>query len=465
MGSAVERAWQPKDAAGPGSERSAEEARAAMLRARAELLRPSDISRIIESVRSEYAIEARSTPEAELAFLRRAAESGKPDALLALGLYLAYATEGGGDPFVAIDLFRRAHEAGSTRALTELGRLHLSGLGLTLDPDKAVAYFEKARAGGDAEGAFLLGMAHRLDLFAGADPGLARLLLEESAARGHVGAQTTAYLLQKKGELDFGGTDVVVPWLEAAARTGDSIALYELGHYYMKAGRFDDGFAALSTAAEAGSPSAREMVVRLALRDRPTPAMVESAVRLAREMTAVPELADGDMLFLRAAVEALMAQSGKNDSDPLAWLRMAEARKEHRAAVARMRIERGEDPRTVFRETDRLSTEQAYVQMFELRLDVEAATPVSDVLPRPIAAPEVPYPAELRSTKQSGRVVVEFVVDPQGNVTKLSIVEASHPAFAAAALETLQHWRFTPGRKGGKSVHVKMRQPFNFRPE
>lgn len=61
--------------------------------------------------------------------------------------------------------------------------------------------------------------------------------------------------------------------------------------------------------------------------------------------------------------------------------------------------------------------------------------------------------------------MVEFVVDPQGNVTNMTILEASHPAFAASALETLQRWRFTPGRKGGTPVRTKMRQPFVFEPD
>ena len=410
-------------------------------------------------------MEALTTPEAELGVLERAAESGKPDALLALGLYLAYATEGGGDPVLAADLFRRAHEAGSARALAELGRLHLSGQGVPLDPDKAVVYFDQARSKGDAEGAFLLAMANRLDLFADADPARVRALMSEAAHRGHVGAQTTAFLLHTSGEFDFGGLDVVAPWLEAAARSGDAIALDELASHYMDTGRFREGLSVLVTAAEAGSSTARESVTLMALQDRLTPEALDNGVRMAREMTAVPGLADGRALFLRAAVESVLALSGSNDSDPIAWLRLAEERKDYRATIARLRLERGDDPRRVFSEAGRLSVEEAYLKMLEMRSDFAPPPGATDAPPRPIFAPAPSYPVELRATGQSGRVVVGFVVDPQGNVSDLSVVEASHPAFAVMALETVQRWRFTPGRKGGLPVSTKMRLPLSFKPD
>lgn len=64
MDGAVDGAAQSTAAAGQGPRRSAAEARAALLREGTLLFRPADVSRIIESVRSEYETEARTTPEA-----------------------------------------------------------------------------------------------------------------------------------------------------------------------------------------------------------------------------------------------------------------------------------------------------------------------------------------------------------------------------------------------------------------
>lgn len=429
------------------------------------LLRPADFERLIAAVQDEFRLERAATPEAELDILRRAAESGKPDALLGLGLYLAYATEGGGDPVLAADLFHRAHAAGSSRALAELGRLHLTGTGLPLDPERAASFFEQARGEGDTEGVFLLGMANRLELFAGADPVRACELLTEAADRGHVGAQTAAFVLQQDGELDFGGMDRAVGWLEAAAGTGDSGALMHLATFYAKRGRADDAFATLMVAAEAGSQQARERLAMSLVSGRFTPKSLPRAIQLVRELTAVPDLADSRALFMRAYFESVLTRRGMSDSDPLQWLRLAEGQGDHRAKLARIRLERGEDAATVFRETGPLKPEQAYMKVVELDPIYAGAGERPRLPARPIFAPQPPYPAELSATRQPGRVVITFTVDPEGKVVDLKVAEASHPAFAVVALEAVAQWRFTPGRDGDKPVATKMRQALRFAPD
>lgn len=264
--------------------------------------------------------------------------------------------------------------------------------------------------------------------------------------------------------MDFGGISVALPWLEAAAQRGDSRALEELSSYYRKVGRVDDAQAARLAAAEAGSLSARESLALGAGAELSGLRSLEESVRLVQEMTAVPELADGRALFLRAFHEYLGLGSGTDAPDVMHWLRLAEDRGDKRATIARIRLERGDNIAAVFLETGPMDSGAVYLKLIELDPAFSEAGEGARVPPRPVSVPLADYPAELAATRQDGQVVVSFTVDTEGKVTDLKVVEASHPAFAAAALESIARWRFTPGRRNGKPVPVKMRQPVRFEP-
>lgn len=77
-------------------------------------------------------------------------------------------------------------------------------------------------------------------------------------------------------------------------------------------------------------------------------------------------------------------------------------------------------------------------------------------------APDYPY--EARKTGQEGRVLVEFVVNPRGEVIQSRIVESSHPVFDQSTLRAVSHWRFQPGTKNGVPVTFRMVVPVNFAP-
>lgn len=82
--------------------------------------------------------------------------------------------------------------------------------------------------------------------------------------------------------------------------------------------------------------------------------------------------------------------------------------------------------------------------------------PVARVQKRP------DFPFEMRRAGVSGEVVVEFVVDPNGNVQQARAVSATTPEFADAGVQCIIAWKFSPGMKNGQPVATIMQMPFSF---
>lgn len=74
------------------------------------------------------------------------------------------------------------------------------------------------------------------------------------------------------------------------------------------------------------------------------------------------------------------------------------------------------------------------------------------------------YPSDLKRQGISGEVVVEFIVDTNGNVTAAQILRASHREFEAPSLQAVSKWKFRAGKKGGRSVNVRAQQLLVFTP-
>lgn len=72
------------------------------------------------------------------------------------------------------------------------------------------------------------------------------------------------------------------------------------------------------------------------------------------------------------------------------------------------------------------------------------------------------YPFEMRRSGLKGEVVVEFIVDTQGDVRDPLVVSSTHPGFEQAALDAVSKWKFKPGQKGGVAVNTRVRQKFPF---
>lgn len=81
-------------------------------------------------------------------------------------------------------------------------------------------------------------------------------------------------------------------------------------------------------------------------------------------------------------------------------------------------------------------------------------------VPRFQARPQ--YPFEMRRAGISGEVVVDFIVDTNGDVQNAYALRSSQREFEAAAVQAVSKWKFKPGRKGGRDVPTHMQVPIVF---
>lgn len=76
---------------------------------------------------------------------------------------------------------------------------------------------------------------------------------------------------------------------------------------------------------------------------------------------------------------------------------------------------------------------------------------------------EVVYPAMARQAGVEGLVVVQFVVDENGNPVNPFIVKGIGAGCDEAAMEAVMKMKFKPGRQRGKAVRVQYSIPVRFR--
>jgi periplasmic protein TonB len=75
--------------------------------------------------------------------------------------------------------------------------------------------------------------------------------------------------------------------------------------------------------------------------------------------------------------------------------------------------------------------------------------------PRLISAPEPVYPVLARQSKIAGAVVIDAVIDTQGNVVEMRTV-SGQPILVLAAMEALRHWKYEPTILGGEAFPVRL---------
>ena len=68
----------------------------------------------------------------------------------------------------------------------------------------------------------------------------------------------------------------------------------------------------------------------------------------------------------------------------------------------------------------------------------------------------------MRRAGITGDVLVEFIVDANGDVRNAFAVRSSQREFETAAVQAVSKWKFKPGRKGGRAVNTRMQQPITF---
>jgi protein TonB len=72
------------------------------------------------------------------------------------------------------------------------------------------------------------------------------------------------------------------------------------------------------------------------------------------------------------------------------------------------------------------------------------------------------YPYAMKQAGTSGRVMVEFDVDPSGRVIRAEAISCTEREFAEPAVRAVKKWRFEPGRRNGKAMSFRMAVPIEF---
>jgi protein TonB len=75
--------------------------------------------------------------------------------------------------------------------------------------------------------------------------------------------------------------------------------------------------------------------------------------------------------------------------------------------------------------------------------------------PRLIRKVQPQYPPLAKQTRTQGAVVIDCVVDKQGNVTQVKLV-SGHPLLVEAALQAVRQWKYQPTLLNGEPVAVEM---------
>ena len=75
--------------------------------------------------------------------------------------------------------------------------------------------------------------------------------------------------------------------------------------------------------------------------------------------------------------------------------------------------------------------------------------------PRLIFGPEPVYPVLARQAKVAGAVVIDAVIDTQGNVVEMKTVSGPQ-ILALAAMEALRQWKYEPTILGGEAIPVRL---------
>ncbi|MBK1876613.1 energy transducer TonB [Pelagicoccus mobilis] len=87
-----------------------------------------------------------------------------------------------------------------------------------------------------------------------------------------------------------------------------------------------------------------------------------------------------------------------------------------------------------------------------------------DKQPRVLVAVKPLYPYSLQQSKTSGHAVVQFVIGPDGRVSRARVTGSSHREFEQPAIDAVTRSKWQAGQKNGKNVPTLVSLEVNFRP-
>lgn len=85
-----------------------------------------------------------------------------------------------------------------------------------------------------------------------------------------------------------------------------------------------------------------------------------------------------------------------------------------------------------------------------------------DQIPQATIQVKPQYPFEMRRAGISGEVVVDFIVDTNGDVRNAYAASSTQRDFEQAAVTAVSKWKFRPGIRGGRPVNTHMQVPIVF---
>lgn len=74
----------------------------------------------------------------------------------------------------------------------------------------------------------------------------------------------------------------------------------------------------------------------------------------------------------------------------------------------------------------------------------------------------IPYPPEATKARVQGRVVMDLLIDAEGKVREVSLVEGPGYGLNEAALRAIRNFKFRPAKIQDRVVAVKIRYAYNF---
>ncbi len=74
----------------------------------------------------------------------------------------------------------------------------------------------------------------------------------------------------------------------------------------------------------------------------------------------------------------------------------------------------------------------------------------------------ITYPEEALEAGIQGRVILTFVVEPDGSTSQIEVQQALHTSCDSAAVRAVRETRFIPGYQSGQPVRVRMHLPIRF---
>ncbi|MBI5552631.1 MAG: energy transducer TonB [Desulfobacterales bacterium] len=87
----------------------------------------------------------------------------------------------------------------------------------------------------------------------------------------------------------------------------------------------------------------------------------------------------------------------------------------------------------------------------------QASVPLYDLNPPPV------YPPAARRRNLQGTVLLEVLVDREGQAAKVEVLRGSgHELLDHSALDSVRQWRFAPARRGGRTQEMWVQVPVRF---